>query len=207
MTEDEWLACANPGPLARRVAVVSSERKLRLLAVALHRRVIGEPLAGPVRRAVILAERFADGLTSASRLRAAELATRVEMLSGDWMTTAAGSAYTVTLNPFDAARAEMHHQMLRIDTDTKIASVVVELVRDIFGNPFHPITFLPEWRTSTVLTLARTMYDARHFSAMPILADALQDAGCDNEDILTHCREPGLHVRGCWVVDLVLSKE
>jgi hypothetical protein len=51
------------------------------------------------------------------------------------------------------------------------------------------------------------MYESRDFSAMPILADALQDAGCDKEDILTHCRDTSLtHVRGCWVVDLVLSK-
>jgi hypothetical protein len=51
------------------------------------------------------------------------------------------------------------------------------------------------------------MYEERNFHAMPILADAMQDAGCDNEDILWHCREPGVHVRGCWVVDLVLGKE
>jgi hypothetical protein len=51
------------------------------------------------------------------------------------------------------------------------------------------------------------MYDSRDFGAMPILADALQDAGCDNEDILDHCRGPGPHVCGCWVVDLVLGKE
>jgi hypothetical protein len=51
------------------------------------------------------------------------------------------------------------------------------------------------------------MYDDREFSAMPILADALQDAGCDDEDVLTHCRDTSLaHVRGCWVVDLVLGK-
>jgi hypothetical protein len=51
------------------------------------------------------------------------------------------------------------------------------------------------------------MYESRNFSAMPILADALQDAGCDNDDILSHCRIDGPHVRGCWVVDLVLGKE
>jgi hypothetical protein len=62
------------------------------------------------------------------------------------------------------------------------------------------------WRTSTAVALARQMYDSRDFSAMPILADALQDAGCDNADILDHCRGPGPHVRGCWVVDLILEK-
>ena len=81
------------------------------------------------------------------------------------------------------------------------------ILRELFGNPFRPVAFSPEWQTSTVLALARQMYDTRDFAPMPILADALQDAGCDHDDILTHCRDPhGTHVRGCWVVDLVLGK-
>jgi hypothetical protein len=81
------------------------------------------------------------------------------------------------------------------------------ILRDIFGNPFRPVTVDPAWRTTTAVQLAQGMYDSRDFSAMPILADALQDAGCDNADILDHCRGAGPHVRGCWVVDLVLGKE
>jgi hypothetical protein len=77
-------------------------------------------------------------------------------------------------------------------------------LRDIFGNPFRPITFDPAWRTDTALSLARQMHESRDFGAMPILADALQDAGCDNEDILSHCRDAtATHVLGCWVIDLV----
>jgi hypothetical protein len=88
------------------------------------------------------------------------------------------------------------------------------LLRHGAGNPFRPVTFSPNWRT--VVALARQIYEARDFSAMPILAEALQDAGCDNEDnplpprggnLLDHCRNPGSHVRGCRVVDLVLGKE
>ena len=81
------------------------------------------------------------------------------------------------------------------------------LVREFFGNPFRPVTFSSSWRTDTAVTLARQMYESRDFSAMPILADALQDAGCDSADVLDHCRGPGPHVRGCWVVDLVLGRE
>jgi hypothetical protein len=82
------------------------------------------------------------------------------------------------------------------------------LIRDIFGNPFRPASCSESWRTDSAVALARQMYDSRDFGAMPILADALQDAGCDNEDILAHCRDPKqVHVRGCWVVDLVLGKE
>jgi hypothetical protein len=81
------------------------------------------------------------------------------------------------------------------------------LLRECVGNPFRPVTFSPSWRTDTAVSLARGMYESRDFSAMPILADALQDAGCENEDVLSHCRdEKQVHVRGCWVVDLVLNK-
>ena len=87
------------------------------------------------------------------------------------------------------------------------ANVQIALLRDIFENPFRPAAFAPIWRTSTVIAIARHIYDSREFSPMPILGDALEDAGCDNEDILNHCRGDGPHVRGCWVVDLVLGKE
>jgi hypothetical protein len=81
------------------------------------------------------------------------------------------------------------------------------VLRDIFGNPFRSVAFSPSCCTDIAVSLARQMYESRDFGAMPILADALQDAGCDNDDILDHCRGPGSHVRGCWVVDLVLGKE
>jgi hypothetical protein len=80
------------------------------------------------------------------------------------------------------------------------------LLRDLFGNPFRKVKFDKRWRTDTAVALAQHMYESRDFGVMPILADALQDAGCDSEDILAHCRSNGPHVRGCWVVDLVLGK-
>jgi hypothetical protein len=83
---------------------------------------------------------------------------------------------------------------------------LVRLVHEVYGNPFRPVALDPAWRTSTVTALAGQMYESRDFGAMPILADALQDAGCTNDDILDHCRGTGSHVRGCWVVDSVLGK-
>jgi hypothetical protein len=80
------------------------------------------------------------------------------------------------------------------------------LVRDILGNPFRPVRVDPVWQTGTVVSLAQAIYDERAFDRLPILADALEDAGCTNADILNHCRQPGEHVRGCWVVDLLLGK-
>jgi hypothetical protein len=89
----------------------------------------------------------------------------------------------------------------------KANGIICDLLRDVFGNPFRKTRFEKGWRTDTAVSLAKQMYDSREFSAMPILGDALQDAGCDNDDILNHCRDTNaIHVRGCWVVDLVLGK-
>ncbi|QEL14637.1 hypothetical protein [Limnoglobus roseus] len=81
-----------------------------------------------------------------------------------------------------------------------------DLIRDIFGNPFRPVTFSPSWLTPTVVGLAGGIYADRAFDRLPILADALQDAGCEDVDVLSHCRGDGPHARGCWVVDGVLGK-
>ncbi|OAI51375.1 hypothetical protein AYO44_00775 [Planctomycetaceae bacterium SCGC AG-212-F19] len=84
---------------------------------------------------------------------------------------------------------------------------ISDLLRDVFGNPFNHVTVDPAWRTANVTGLAEAIYTERAFDRMPILADALEDAGCTTPDVLNHCRQPGEHVRGCWVVDLVLGKE
>lgn len=81
-----------------------------------------------------------------------------------------------------------------------------DILAEVLGPRGGTAPFLPEWRSDTAVSLAAHMYDSRDFSAMPILADALQDAGCDNGGVLDHCRGEGPHVRGCWVVDLVLGK-
>lgn len=80
-------------------------------------------------------------------------------------------------------------------------------VLDIFGHLFRPVTIHPHWQTSSVVDLADAIYNERAFDRMPYLADALMDAGCDNDDMIQHCRGPGPHVKGCWVVDLLLGKE
>jgi hypothetical protein len=92
-------------------------------------------------------------------------------------------------------------------SEEQLAARQAQVVREVFGNPFRARGVSVNWLTPTVLALANQMYDARDFSLMPILADALQDADCDNEDILNHCRDTNLqHVRGCWLVDELLLK-
>jgi hypothetical protein len=81
------------------------------------------------------------------------------------------------------------------------------LFHDDFGDAFRSIAFDPVWRTDTTVSLARQMYESRDFSLMLILANALQDAGCEDRHMLGHCRGAGPHIRGCWAIDLVLGKE
>ncbi len=122
-----------------------------------------------------------------------------------------------TAFPFPSAEIADHMRRMEqwdeaeraVDAQFNAREAVVQatLLRDIFGNPFRPVTLDPAWLTSDVLALARGIYEERAFDRMPILADALQDAGCTNEEVLKHCRNTSLtHVRGCWVVDLVLGK-
>ncbi len=84
----------------------------------------------------------------------------------------------------------------------------VELLREVFGNPFRPLVLDPAWlawNEGTVARTARVLYKERRFRDLPILADALEEAGCTDTDILDHCRAPREHVRGCWVVDALLG--
>jgi len=85
------------------------------------------------------------------------------------------------------------------------------LVRDIFGNPFRPRPRIDQawlaWNDSTIRRIAEGIYEERRWGNLPILADALLDAGCDDDELLRHCRSDGPHVRGCWVVDLILDRE
>ena len=96
-------------------------------------------------------------------------------------------------------------------TVTYLGQALAPYVRDVLERTFcgihRPVAFNPAWRSDTALSLAQQMYESRDFGAIPILADALQDAGCEDELILHHCRDAKQpHVRGCWVVDLVLGK-
>src|SRR5262249_22313344 len=84
------------------------------------------------------------------------------------------------------------------------------VLRDISGNPFRPISIDNRWLSwngGIVSRIAQSIYDQRRFEELPILADALEEAGCEQADLLAHCRQPGEHVRGCWALDLILSKD
>jgi hypothetical protein len=125
----------------------------------------------------------------------------------EWTVGPALNALLAT-NAYYAARRAVEVSLTVAEPEvTNQKEALIALLRDIFGNPFSPVAFDLSWRTSTVVALAQQMYDSRDFSLMPILGDALQDTGCNSDDILDHCRGDGPHVRGCWVIDLVLAKE
>jgi hypothetical protein len=104
----------------------------------------------------------------------------------------------------DRAARQYNHR--RAIFELAEAAAQAALFRDLVAYPFEPVVFDPGWRTSTVVALARGMYESRDFGPMPVLADALQDAGCEDPAVLDHCRDPEqVHVRGCWVFEAVLT--
>jgi hypothetical protein len=196
MTEAEWLACADPKALVRHHGRSASARKLRLFACACWRRR-AEAIRPAPRKALLAAvggvEAWLDGgpaLAPAERRR--------------WI-VAGHAAYNTALATASALMSAAGCSRLG-PTEAELCA----LFRDVFGNPFHAITVPAPWLAAAdgaAAKVARGIYEDRAFDRLPILADALEEAGCTREAILSHCRGPGPHVRGCWVVDLVLGKE
>jgi hypothetical protein len=214
MTEAEWLACEDPRPMLELLTENASDRKLKLFATASFRHITDLLPDSEQQRAIEMLEQMAEGTATKEARSTAIRDAHSAIPPEDWVDDGvpADHLHFVALILYralassDAAGHAVHAARGREDGAAE-RRVQSRLIRDLFGNPFRPVTVDTEWLTSTVIALAQQMYDSRDFSAMPILADALQDAGCENADILTHCRGPGPHVRGCWVVDLVLGKE
>jgi hypothetical protein len=99
-------------------------------------------------------------------------------------------------------RAEQHDLRQRIDAAERDVEHAAQanLLRCVAGNPFRTVAFDPNWRTETVTNLACGIVADRAFDRLPILADALEEAGCDDIDVLSHCRTPGPHTAACWVL-------
>jgi hypothetical protein len=232
MTEMEWLACSDPQPMLEFVSGQAGDRKLRLFACACVRRV-WHLLADPrSRRAVEVAERYADGEADAEDLRLAVigaesmaeslLAASAATAGQEAHTSAAFAAFNATMSAalaadysaagagsaaYHAATAAAVPSAARVREAER--SRQASLLREIFGNPVRPTPVVPAWlawNDGTVVKLAQAIYEERGFDRLPILADALEEAGCADADLLGHLRGSGPHVRGCWAVDLLLGK-
>ncbi|WP_246523162.1 hypothetical protein [Gemmata palustris] len=235
MTEKQWLKCAEPELMSELLKTQLSERKSRLLACAICRDMGREIKDQRFSRMIVTGERWAD--EGIEPPEADEVSNDGDTLHDEaWAAGNLGTSIAALSTQFCIMPVPLHSffpppkpKLQGWRRVLEISSKVLDRVlgneneaqahfreerrtrcyyaREVLGNPFRPVTFAPDWRTSTALALAAQMYRSRDFSAMPILADALQDAGCENTDILNHCRGPGPHVRGCWGVDLVLEKE
>jgi hypothetical protein len=192
MTEAEWLAATDATAMLMFVQDNATARQMRLFACGCLRAVWSHLKDWRSQAAVELAERYAD-MTISDSERQEAIDDAIQAASGSRTWAVWGAISTLQRSPLGARRCAPKR-------------IRAALLRDIFGNPFRPVAVDPSWRTSTVVTLAEGIYADRAFDRLPILADALMDAGCDNADILAHCRGDGPHVRGCWVVDLVLGK-
>jgi hypothetical protein len=218
MTEAEWLACADPRRLLDYLEVYhkaartkGGRRKLRLLACACCRRLWHLAKTDKGRRGVEVAERYADGLAGKEELRAAR-----EVDEPGWDDLWSAAQYALKEKPQEATGPMALHHYLLGGAGTDVAEErrgQCGLIRETFGNPFRPVTVKPAWQAPQVAALAQAAYDRRELPAgtldparLAVLANALEDAGFDQTDLLDHLRGPGPHVRGCWVIDLLLGK-
>lgn len=215
MTEAEWLACDDTQMMVDFLRGKTSDRKFRLLACANCRllwRWISDKRS---QEAVIVAERLADGLASEEERSIAHAASFNAATLDEYEDPEDEIVYLQSMSAayahnavWDEAFVAAHANAPSVLPELTGLSVSLPLclLRDIFGNPFRPVTMLSHWLTASITQLAQAIYDERAFDRLPILADALEEAGCDDKDVLSHCRKPGPHVRGCWVVDLILGK-
>jgi hypothetical protein len=219
VTEEEWLACDEPGVMLTFLEKSRArDRGLRLFAAACACRALPALTDARFAAAVAALERLADegpGKAASAGLRAAwgALGPAVEALAGDPGLYPAARAVQTTTEPTLAWWRARWAADWWLEAAGRAgpaargreAALLARLLRDAVGNPHRPAAFDPAWRSPTAVALAARMYESRDFGAMPLLADALQEAGCEDAEVLRHCRH-GEHVRGCWVVDLVLGR-
>ncbi len=225
MTEAEWLASNDPQAILESLQTTATDRKLWLFACGSCRQHAILLADTRCRDAVEVGERYADGKATSEELAEASeeaYCRRSDLSDGSVSEAIAIAAAFAVVDPalrdpnlgiMTTVEAVQHTSNDLIKIAEYSDSVEVEraarchLLRDIFGNPFHPVALDPSWSTPSVVNLAESIYEHRAFDCMPLLAGALEEVGCRDTGILAHCRWSWPHVRGCWVLDLILGKE
>jgi hypothetical protein len=223
MTEAEWLASAHPPSMLAALRGGASERKLRLYACACARLAWHLLIDDRSRAAVEVAERLADGQApweeavaafneAATACLAVQRGPNLSSLTTLWLRrrddpytlyrAAAAASFAVADAAGDIEAHIRGESMHVIEAPTR-----ARLLRCVFGNPLRPAALDAACRAPLAVAMARTIYDERHFDELPVLADAMEEAGCASADALAHLRARGPHVRGCWVIDLLLGKQ
>jgi hypothetical protein len=220
MTNQEWLQCQDPRAMIA-FALKKRERKMRLAAVAACRLFEGHLADDLLREALEVAERYADRLATKAEQEAAWASANLAfnaLLDAAHATEGHDEEHHDATEAAWAAReavsSEPEDAFFHLSMFNGYEFLIAHILRDVFAPPKR-VLFNPAWLTSEVTALAHSIYEERTFDVMPILADALEEAGCTDVAILEHCRnmEPAMvsmhaqHVRGCWVLDLILGKE
>jgi hypothetical protein len=224
MTEDEWVNCTDPHRMLTFSRSKVSKRKLRLFACACCRRVATPDLVPLIE----VAERFADARADDRERSEAEAAADLERQRVPAWHPAQelgfrAAAVTTALRPDAVAASEGAASLAVLAVSAPLddyynpgpgeTAAAAErraqavLLRCIVGNPFRRVVLVPSWRTPTTTDLAQAVNADGRFEAVPVLADALEDAGCTDRAILNHLRGPGPHVHGCWAVDLLTDRQ
>jgi hypothetical protein len=239
MTESDWLESSDPEEMLVELGELeASDRKVRLFMCACCRRIWDLFKDERCRRAVEIAERYADGLASDDEITESQEAVDAVAEEADeavlphfeklalvgsaeaaafalsegegkpmtWeaKTVAEWTVYALAGNSSVDDREREAKRLTDFEDELKGQC---GLLRDIFGNPFRPVAVKAAWSILPVVKLARAIYDEQNFDRLPALADALEQAGCHNDAILSHFRQPDVHVKGCWALDLLLGKE
>jgi len=228
MIEQEWLECDDIPKLLEYLIGRASSRKFRLFGCACCRRIWHLLVDERCWNAVGVAERYADGLATEEEMHLARKAmvqcrTETALRPGSpavdsWAFAAAEAVLfdTPFWNPGAASRgaftaawtaAEAAWRGAGEEGPEAEARRQLPLFRDIFENPYRPGWVDPAWQTPQVITVAEAIYEERAFDQLPVLADAVEDAGCPDANLLEHLRGPGPHTRGCWPLNLLLGKE
>jgi hypothetical protein len=215
VTEAEWLACTDFNLLWAGLAVRSTHRKRRLFAVACCRQLWHLLPDEPCRRVVDVAERYADGQAEPQELVTAHAAARAVVdFTRNWPPEKVARAGVVLACYSDEDQASAWAESVgNHETVGQTAPELwarLEVLREMVGNPFRTTAIDPAWLAwngAAVRALAASIYDSRAFDRLPVLADALEDAGCTDAELLGHLRGPGPHVRGCWALDLITNRK
>jgi hypothetical protein len=230
VTEQDWLDLEGSDPWAVWRSMPCPDdgpnRKELLLVAHLVRQVMDQMTDPSFVAAIDAGEKFADGLLSENHMweahkqayavwdsvaqpheaaqEAANVARRFLYSQGETAEMMIGAAASRAAHLAEGQGQEP--EIVRHQAAEAMLSLIRRLINEVHGNPFRPVTVHPAWQTITVVGLAQAIYDERDFDRMPILGDALEEAGCTDAEVLKHCRQPGEHIRGCWVVDLILNK-
>jgi hypothetical protein len=195
-----------------RLADQEGRRRLRLFACGCCRQV-WPLLAAPGRAAVEAAERIADGTATLESPWPRYFQSRLGPTPAEWWAAEAAAALVTWSR--DAAHEVAQHAARALrdaagDTDWSAARRrQAALLCDLYGGLGRPVPLDPawlRWQDGTVHKMASAIYQGHRFGDLPILGDALEEAGCASAEVLDHCRKPGEHARGCWLLDAILGK-